>query len=239
MSTLWFIRHGQASFGADDYDRISPAGRKQAELVAEHLCRTAGGFDLLFSGTLARQQETARSLWMRANACGTPVGERIVCQALNEYDAEGTLRALLPRLLPTDPVLRHGAERMFEDRAAFQRVFATVMSHWVSCLAPQAESLESWHAFRQRVRACVEAIMAAHGRGKRIAIVTSGGPIAVMVQQALGLSDESAMRISWQVVNASVTRFKCTRQHLMLSTFNEHGHLEAKTLANEPLVTYR
>jgi broad specificity phosphatase PhoE len=238
MSTLFFIRHGQASFGPCDYDRISATGRLQAQRLAEYLWRPRARFDLLYCGTLARQQETARVLLEVARDQGLPpVAEVVACASLNEYDAEGIVRTLLPPMVSAHPRLHSDVERMFEDVAVFQRIFTAVMLRWVGGEAPLPEGLESWHAFRRRVHARIEAIMSQHGRGKRIAIVTSGGPIAVAAQQALGLSDETTLRLGWQLLNASVTRFQCTQTRLMLSTFNEHGHLEAP--ASGALLTYR
>ena len=31
MGTLYLVRHGQASFGADDYDNLSPLGHQQSQ----------------------------------------------------------------------------------------------------------------------------------------------------------------------------------------------------------------
>ena len=37
MGTLYLVRHGQASFGADDYDQLSPLGQQQAVRLGEYL----------------------------------------------------------------------------------------------------------------------------------------------------------------------------------------------------------
>ena len=33
MSEIYFVRHGQASFGSEDYDRLSPLGVRQAQVL--------------------------------------------------------------------------------------------------------------------------------------------------------------------------------------------------------------
>ena len=43
--------------------------------------------------------------------------------------------------------------------------------------------------------------------------------------------------LSWLVVNASITRFKFTRDRITLFTFNEHSFLEQYT--DDNLVTFR
>ena len=37
MGVLYLIRHGQASFGTDDYDRLSDLGHEQSRLAGRHL----------------------------------------------------------------------------------------------------------------------------------------------------------------------------------------------------------
>jgi len=45
MSEIFFVRHGQASFGSDDYDRLSPLGVRQAKILARYLAQTGKIFD--------------------------------------------------------------------------------------------------------------------------------------------------------------------------------------------------
>jgi broad specificity phosphatase PhoE len=39
MGTLYLVRHGQASFGADDYDQLSPLGQQQTVRLGEYFIR--------------------------------------------------------------------------------------------------------------------------------------------------------------------------------------------------------
>ena len=56
------FRHGQASFGQDNYDQLSPTGYRQARLVAEHLRDLGITFDAVYTGALARQKQTFQSM---------------------------------------------------------------------------------------------------------------------------------------------------------------------------------
>ena len=76
-----------------------------------------------------------------------------------------------------------------------------------------------------------------HGARKQIAVFTSGGPISVVVQAALDLSDRKTLEVSWQLMNASVTRIKYNRRGIMLAVFNDVTHLELES--DERLLTYR
>ncbi|NWD90503.1 phosphoglycerate mutase family protein, partial [Pseudomonas sp. K5002] len=50
MGSIYLIRHGQASFGADDYDVLSPIGVQQAQVLGRHLAELGLGFDRCLSG---------------------------------------------------------------------------------------------------------------------------------------------------------------------------------------------
>ena len=234
MSTLFFIRHGQASFGSSNYDRLSERGYEQARVLAEHL---AGGrpFDRIYTGTLERQIETARALTDLYRDKGLVLPELHRSEAFNEYQSEAVCRALIPELIKEDPGLETMVAAMFEDNRSFQKVFETVMRRWVAG-AYSTPGIEPWARFKARVNAALDGILAEDGQGRRVAVFTSGGPIAVTVQRALELPDATCLQVSWQVANASVTRFKCTPDRIMLATFNEHAHLEQP---DEGLVTYR
>lgn len=56
---LWFVRHGQASLGRDDYDRLSPSGARQSRILGQYLKKTGVCFDTVYSGDMKRQKDTA------------------------------------------------------------------------------------------------------------------------------------------------------------------------------------
>ena len=59
MSHLFLIRHGQASFLSDNYDQLSDMGREQAKILGKQLVTSATNFDVVYSGDLVRQIDTA------------------------------------------------------------------------------------------------------------------------------------------------------------------------------------
>ena len=52
---LLLIRHGQASFGASDYDRLSPLGQRQSRLLGEYFRRIGYTPAAWYCGSLRRQ----------------------------------------------------------------------------------------------------------------------------------------------------------------------------------------
>jgi len=59
MTTIYLIRHGQASVGTDNYDVLSKTGEAQANVLGQHLANTHIEFDAVYSGALKRQIDTA------------------------------------------------------------------------------------------------------------------------------------------------------------------------------------
>jgi hypothetical protein len=105
MSELYFVRHGQASFGEKDYDRLSPTGIKQAQILARHMANTGKSFDAVYSGTLLRQKTTAIELINSYKASGRPIPEPIESGDFNEYDSFTVWKTQLPLLLNEEPSL--------------------------------------------------------------------------------------------------------------------------------------
>src|SRR5215475_10141502 len=62
MGVLLLVRHGQASLGTADYDRLSDVGRRQAQVTGARLARTDLTVDRVICGGLTRQRDTAEPL---------------------------------------------------------------------------------------------------------------------------------------------------------------------------------
>ena len=232
MSRLYFIRHGQASFGRENYDKLSAIGRRQSALMARHFESIGVGFDVIYTGTLERHRETAEALMHLRTRDAHPVR----LDGLDEYPTEMIFRALAPVAIETQPSLGDDIPRLMTDRRAFQRVFEAVMAIWASG-NHDIKEIMTWEAFTGRVSGAIDEIMRDHGTGETVAVCTSGGPISVAVGRVLGLTPGATMRVVEQLVNTSVTRFKCTTTRIMLSTFNEYHHLEKEK--DPSIVTYR
>ncbi|NDC62316.1 MAG: histidine phosphatase family protein, partial [Betaproteobacteria bacterium] len=58
MGTLYLVRHGQASFGADDYDQLSELGQRQSRRLGAYFRERGLTFEAVITGSLKRQQQT-------------------------------------------------------------------------------------------------------------------------------------------------------------------------------------
>ncbi len=236
MSILYLIRHGQASFGTSDYDALSDGGRHQARVLGAFVLRAGIRFDACWSGTLNRQQQTFGEVRDSFLDAGLDMPLPTEIAALDEYDYEAVLRALVPIIEKEDPAFICDVSRMLSDRRAFQKVFARVMIRWASG-SDTVDDLPSWSCFAAGVTKGIRDIIERSDRGSHVAVFTSGGPIAATIGSVLGLAAEKTISLSWQLVNASITRFKFSSGQISLATFNEYGHLEQQN--EDSLVTYR
>ena len=232
MGSIYLIRHGQASFGADNYDVQSPLGVRQAEILGEHLAGLGVRFDRCISGDLKRQQDTGHAVMGRLQ--GSPSLE--IDAAFNEFIADEVIQAHLPDLLHSEPDALHILENAASHRAEFQRLFAKIIARWVSG-EHEKEGLQSWQAFVDRVEGALRAILAQADKKDRIAIFTSGGTITAILQLIVGMPAIRAFELNWQIVNTSLSLVKFRGDDLALASFNSHAHLEL--LKNPDLITYR
>jgi len=230
------IRHGQASFGTGNYDKLSERGIVQSRVLAEHLLKINSGFTKIITGTMSRHKETLDPLLSLYKEKGMSLPDINIMNEFNEYDFLGIISEIFPLLLKEDNALNKDMSKLFEDKKAFQQVFEKAILGWASGNY-NSSRLPKWEDFIVRVTNGINTIMKSYGSSANIAVFTSGGPIAGVIRNVLQLSEENAVRLSWQIANASVTRFKFTFDRITLSTFNEYSCLES--YKDENLVTYR
>jgi len=236
MSQIFLIRHGQASFGQEDYDKLSPVGVRQAKIVARYLSKVGKPFDAVYCGKMNRQVKTAEELIERCRVRKVAIPQIQPSLSFNEYDSLAVWESLIPEIIQENPSLLKDLEQVYTDKKSFQILFEQVMDRWISG-AYDLPGSPKWSDFKKRVRQGLKDIMRRHSSKMQLAIFTSGGPISVAIQLALGISDKKTMEISWQIMNASITRFKYNDRGFALSGFNDIAHLELEQ--DEQLLTYR
>lgn len=242
MQTLLLIRHGQASFHGPRYDVLSDVGREQGRRLGQHLAGAHKPIEIVFTGPRARQRDTAEAMRLAAAELGTTLPEPIVLDELDEYPAITLLKRGLPLLYDGDEELRGwlGDVRLdaslesvsFGAIPNFDRVFRRVQLAWMSAQLA-LDDVESFSEFKARVCRVLPRIADEAG-GRRAAVVTSGGPVAMAMQLALELNDEKAMRLSEVVANTGLTTLRRTRDEWIVTAFNALPHLNERSL-----ITYR
>ncbi|MCB2227590.1 MAG: histidine phosphatase family protein [Desulfarculaceae bacterium] len=232
MSLFYVMRHGQASFGQENYDRLSELGQAQARLTGEHLAGLGLSFDAAYSGDMARQRDTAQAVLESLES--PPVLE--IMPEFNEFASGPIIKALLPELRRENPAVDRAVATMFSDRRAFQTIYDAAMHRWITGQYDQGLP-ETWELFLGRVGRAVERVCAANGRGKKVVLFTSGGPISAIMQRALNLEHGVALKLTYVIKNASLSSFMYNREEFSLAEFNSTMHLETQGRAE--MVTYR
>ena len=205
MSTLTVVRHGQARPFDSNPDRLSPLGEEQSRALAEYWKRIGVSFDEVWSGSLNRQIQTADLAVGQAPETSPD---------WNEYDANGILHHFAP---PYE--LEDAADR----NRKFQKIFEPAMLSWLA--AEQHPTVETWPVFRARVLRGLRRIQ--EGPSNRsVVLFTSGGPVSVLVQAAIGAADRSFLEVNWRVKNCSITEFTFSKDRISLDSFNALPHLE-------------
>ncbi len=235
MSTLYLIRHGQASFGTDDYDRLSDRGRLQAMRTGEYFQRSGIAFDAIYSGSLKRQRDTA-GLVMQAQPAG---GELIVDPRFNEIDNDEQFEALGPFLASRDPALAELLARSHSDSKSYQKVLAAVFEYWVSNDCSEF-GIQTWGEFSTGVRSAIDELMSHNGSGCTVAVFSSGGTIASILAMALGLESTATYKLYEPMFNCAISQLLFSGSRLSLASFNETSHLRLLGVEyGESLVSYR
>jgi broad specificity phosphatase PhoE len=219
MAVVLLVRHGQASFGAEDYDVLSDVGHRQSAVLAERLGRLPD-VRRVVTGAMVRQRDTAVPLVTATGVAATEDAR------FDEYDHV----ALVQRVLDDPSTLPPGAGDD-DPRRAFQAVLEHALERWTA--GGEVGDGERFVDFRARVRAGLDEV--SDGLRGTAVVVTSGGVIAAVCADALGLDERGWSRLNTVIVNSSVTKLVVGRRGRTLVTVNDHAHLDG----HPELLTYR
>lgn len=224
MSEIYFVRHGQASFGSSNYDQLSELGHQQARLLGEYFLQRGVQFDRILTGDMVRHRETAEGICVGLGSVDTGFE---VFNELNEFDFHAILGAFLAQFpeeaLPEKPVVSD----------FFKRLKRAIVLWSQGGL--QGELPETWQAFEQRLLDVRQHIMTQY-KGQRVLAVSSGGAIAMLVRQLLQAPSETMVELNLQTRNTAIIHCVFNQHNMRLSSFNGVPHLD--TLERQSLITY-
>ncbi len=202
------MRHAQASFGAEDYDRLSELGWRQARWLGEHFAAHGLAFDRVVRGTLRRHAETLEGIRQGMGLAQ----DHEEHAGLDEYDAHAILRA------HTGRETLQGA-----DRRAHFRLLREALYAWTEGTLP-VEAEHGFQGFRARVREALATLRS--GGAQRVLVVSSGGPISTILAEALGMPARGVVDLNLQTRNTGVTELRVSARAAHLVCFNAVPHLE-------------
>lgn len=212
MAILYLVRHGQASFGADNYDQLSDLGRQQSQQLGRYYATRSIAFDAVYTGTLKRHAQTldgvCDGLQTRLSATA--------CVGLNEYDSAAVIAAVHPEALarPTTPELYRHHFRLLRQG----------LTQWMLGRTRPA-GLPTWPDFAQGVLGVLSQIQ--QSGAQSVLLVSSGGPIACAIGHVLATPPEATIELNMRLRNSAVSELTFTPQHFALNTYNSVAHLDA------------
>ena len=217
MGILYLVRHGQASFGADDYDQLSALGQRQSERLGRYWAERGLRFGAVLTGSLKRHAQTWAGI---ASGAGLDI-EPLVWPGLNEYDSEAVIRAVLP--CRSGAVL--GDPHSPEGYRAHFRLLRDGLAQWMAgTVSPQG--MPEYTDFVHGITSALDHVRANH-KGQNVLIVSSGGPIATAVGHVLGLSPDATIDLNMRIRNSAVTEFQFSARRHTLLTYNTLPHLDS------------
>jgi broad specificity phosphatase PhoE len=214
MPTLHLVRHGQASFGAADYDQLSELGARQCHALGAWYAERGQRFGAVLCGTLRRH---AQSLAALAAGYAAPLPEALPWPGLNEYDSEALIRTVHP-----GPLARPDTPEVY--RAHF-RLLRDALALWMAG-GSQPEGMPSYAEFAGGVRAALDHVRTRCADAGDVLLVSSGGPISTAVGLVLGTAPEVSIELNLRIRNSAVTEFAFTPKRHVLVSFNHVGHLD-------------
>lgn len=214
MPEIIIIRHGQASFGAENYDELSPLGHQQAELAGQYLAHRGWVPDRCVTGTLERQKDTLTSMGFAPDESHA---------GFNEYDFHNLLNARFDGAIP-DVV---NGERKTHFRTLRETVF-----EWQAGGLPCAS--ESWQDFTTRTESALT--HATRDGAERILVVSSGGVIGQIVADTVQGPPKMMMTLNLQVKNTAFNKLIVSGPKRFLHEFNATPHLDTPQTAK--MLTY-
>jgi broad specificity phosphatase PhoE len=211
MGNLYLVRHGQASFGADNYDQLSPLGVRQSERLGAYFAAKGLQFEAVLTGSLVRHTQTWQGIAQGGGYTHTP----LVWPGLNEYDSEAVIRAIHPGPLakPDTPEVYRQHFRLLRDG----------LTQWMNgVVSPQG--MPTYDAFVEGVSSALLHVRQQHSGN--VLLVSSGGPISTAVGHVLGTTPEVTIELNLRIRNSAVTEFIFTPKRHTLLTFNTLPHLD-------------
>lgn len=224
MTTIYLIRHGQASFGAESYDKLSPNGELQAKLLGQYFNKILKEEPYVVAGSMQRHQQTANL----ALAECFPEASIVTDHAWNEFNHQQVFAKYDARF--NEPhLLKQDVAKEISPRAYLAKIFEGAISRWTDG-EYHHEYDESWPHFKARVEDTLQNLCNELAQTKpRYAVVfTSGGVISVAVGKLLGLSPEKTFALNWAIANASLTTLRLVGNEPQLLSLNEHHYLKAE-----------
>ena len=215
MGTLYLVRHGQASFGAADYDQLSELGARQCRALGAYFAERHVPFEAVLRGTLRRHAQSMDAFAVGYAARSLTLPTPLDWPGLNEYDSDALIKSVHP-----GPLAKPDSPEVY--RAHF-RLLREALAAWMAGRTAPV----GMPAYADWVRGITGALD--HVRSTlsgNVILFSSGGPISTAVGHVLGTAAETTIELNLRIRNSSLTEFAFTPKRHMLVTYNTVPHLD-------------
>ncbi len=220
MAEFFLIRHAQASFGAANYDKLSPLGHEQSRELGRALKAQGVAPSAFWVGTLTRHRETLEGILEGMEIEATPQ----IHAGFDEFD----FTALLNAKYAGQPA----PENMHTERKSHFRTLRETVLEWEQDAIPNPP--ETWADFTTRTSDALKSAM--NPTHAQTIAISSGGAMGRIISQVLDCGPGQQVKLQLQTKNCSVTRFIYSAKACYLHGFNETPHINAAN--QERLMTY-
>lgn len=239
MPTITLIRHGQASFGSENYDQLSPLGFEQTKHLGVFFTQTARQIDHVIIGGMKRHQQSFDSFMSAYDATQIAELNAMVMPNYNEFDHEQVLlvgnqlasKAAMGELLASHP----------KPKAKLYELFSNAVARWQAGNHDE-EYTESWSTFKKRTwQAFLDTVDVVNQMQSNkdteihCVVFSSGGVISAIAGELLGLSDRKIFELNFTMANAAMTQIKVKGERKQLLSLNEYSYLND---AKRQLITW-
>ncbi len=230
MGSIYVVRHGQAAFGTDHYDRLTELGFAQARLLGAHMGARGIRFDAIFTGTLQRQIETVQGILEGHAQLGMDLTQERFT-GLDEYIPEALMLAHFGAIPPPAEAAARRDPAVVREHF---RLLREALLAWADDRIKPV-GMATFGVFQEQA---VAALIEARTRFSdgHVLIVSSGGPIAAMVAAAMKAPPAAAVELNLRIRNSSLSEFAATPRRHHLVSFNAVPHLD--THPDRGLITY-
>jgi len=242
MTTILLARHGQASFGQENYDQLSELGSVQAQMLGQHYANTQRRIDAIFTGSLVRQIDSAQHFWTSYQS--SMVAEHnndALASVINLSEPDSYILPQFDEFNHKDVFVKSDAAFINKGAIAAEiaksevpatrlaELFDQAMNRWHGGDNDQ-DYIESWPQFNNRAQQALEQVRVKIADlnldyDSTVLVFTSGGVIAAITAQLLKQGSLTAYQLNKSLVNTGVTSVTLKDQSARLMALNEYSHL--------------
>jgi broad specificity phosphatase PhoE len=226
VAQVYWVRHGQADFKGDNYDKLTSTGVRQAELLKHYWLESEVKFDLAIVGTLERQRKTLAQLLSE----GGPRCHVVETPWANEYPFHQLVEQYCEQC-PSDPLIEKWTTSD-QDQQLYYSLLRAALTHWQCNLLPNP--VETADAFRDRVNNLIN--MVKQSSSKCVLVVSSGGVISHVLGQLFEMPPKTTLELNLQLNNSGVSHCYFNKSVMRVASVNNLSHLHP--IRHKALITY-